>query len=131
MYTITIHRTFAAAHAIRLYDGSLEPLHGHNWSVDVTVAAEELDEIEVVMDFHALERALDHLLALVNNSNLNGVAPFADRDKPGSLKINPTAERVAWWIGTELAPQIPAHARLESVTIGEAPGCTATYRPRN
>ncbi len=118
MYEITIQREFCAAHAIRLYDGSLEPLHGHNWSVAVTVAAEKLDEIEVVMDFHELEKSLDQLLAQVNNRNLNDV-----------LTVNPTAERVAWWIGEHIGPTLPAHASLKTVIVGEAPGCTATYRP--
>ena len=38
-FEITTTRTFAAAHQLRLYDGSLEPLHGHNWRVQVTVCA--------------------------------------------------------------------------------------------
>ena len=49
-------RSFSAAHQLRLYDGSLEPLHGHNWQVKVTVVAAKLDSIGVVMDFHELER---------------------------------------------------------------------------
>jgi 6-pyruvoyltetrahydropterin/6-carboxytetrahydropterin synthase len=35
-FDITATRTFSAAHQLRLYDGSLEPLHGHNWVVRVT-----------------------------------------------------------------------------------------------
>jgi len=126
MFEITIARTFAAAHAIRLYDGSLEPVHGHNWPVEVTVAADELDEIGVVMDFHVLEQLVDGLVERLNNRHINEVAPFAGAD--GSLAINPTAERIAEWIGNEVAKGLPGHARLVSVRLGEAPGCTATYR---
>jgi len=130
MFEITISRVFSAAHAIRLYDGTLEPLHGHNWSVDVTVAAEELDDIEVVMDFHVLEKAVDELLARADNRDLNDIAPFAGGDDgDGEPAVNPTAERVAWWVGTQVAAALPARARLVSVRVGEAPGCTATYRP--
>ena len=108
----------------------MEPVHGHNWSVKVTVAADELDAMEVVMDFHVLEKAVDDLIAAVNNGHLNHVPPFAAAG-PGEneLAVNPSAERVAWWIGTEVAPQLPAHVRLTCVEIGEAPGCLATYRP--
>ncbi len=123
MFSITVHRVFSAAHAIRLYDGSLEPVHGHNWTVQVTVAAAKLDSIEVVMDFHPLEKTLDDLLARVHNRSLNDVEPFLN------TKVNPTAERVAWWIGEAVAKTLPANARLESVQVGEAPGCSATYRP--
>jgi 6-pyruvoyltetrahydropterin/6-carboxytetrahydropterin synthase len=123
MYEITISKTFAAAHAIRLPDGSLEPVHGHNWPVDVTVAADQLDAIETVMDFHVLEQAIDQLLTRVHNRHLNDVEPFI------KTKVNPTAERVAWWIATEIARSLPAGIRMVSVRVGEAPGCSATYRP--
>jgi 6-pyruvoyltetrahydropterin/6-carboxytetrahydropterin synthase len=122
MYEITVLRVFAAAHAIRLPNGSLEPLHGHNWAVEVSVSAADLDDLGLVMDFHALERALDELLARVANANLNDVEPFAGG-------VNPTAERVAWWLGTELAPRLPSGVVLGAVRIGEAPGCTATFHP--
>lgn len=123
MFEISVSKVFAAAHAIRLPDGSLEPVHGHNWSVQVTVASEQLDSIDTVMDFHDLERALDELLARVHNRNLNDVEPFI------GLRINSTAERVAWWIGTALQPGLPSGVRLVSVHVGEAPGCVAVYRP--
>jgi 6-pyruvoyltetrahydropterin/6-carboxytetrahydropterin synthase len=118
MYEITIRREFCAAHGIRLSDGSIEPLHGHNWTVAVTIGTQELDEIDVVMDFHVLETHLDELLATANNRNLNEV-----------LTVNPTAERVALWVGDHVNKALPSHARLISVQIGEAPGCTATWRP--
>jgi hypothetical protein len=35
-FQISTTREFAAAHALRVYDGSLEPVHGHNWRVRVT-----------------------------------------------------------------------------------------------
>lgn len=122
MYEITISKSFAAAHAIRLPDGSLEPVHGHNWPVDVTVASPGLDAIETVMDFHLLEKAVEGILTRMHNRHLNEVEPFVD------CKVNPTAERVAWWIGTEIAKALPPGVSLVSVRVGEAPGCAATYR---
>ena len=123
MYDITISKAFAAAHAIRLYDGSLEPIHGHNWAVDLTVTAPELDGMEVVMDFHLLEKLVDALLAKVHNRHLNEVEPFLN------CKVNPTAERVAWWLGTEVQKGLPGGLKVTCVRVGEAPGCTAIYRP--
>ena len=86
MYEISVSRVFSASHAIRLYDGSLEPLHGHNWTVEVTVAAAQLDAIDVVMDFHLLESLVDRLLATVNNRHLNEVEPFSPA--PGGITRN-------------------------------------------
>jgi len=125
MYEITVTREFAAGHAIYLPDGSLEPVHGHNWRVTVTVQSNELDEIETVMDFHILEKSLDELLATVHNRHLNEVEPFVGEN--GTLKVNPTAERVAWWIAEALKPTVSAPAKLVSVAVTEAPGCAAKY----
>jgi len=124
MYEITVSKIFAASHAIRLPDGSLEPIHGHNWPLDVTVESAELDGIETVMDFHVLEKTIEGLIAKVHNRHLNEVAPFI------GCKVNPTAERVAWWFGTEVAKTLPKGVTLVGVSVGEAPGCTATWRPR-
>ncbi len=126
MYEITVETAFAAAHAIRLPDGSLEPVHGHNWPVAVTVAADELDAIETVCDFHLLQGLVNAAVAPWRNNDLNRCAPFTDG--AGGLKINPTAERVAWAIAEQVTPGLPRHCRLVSVSVGEAPGCTAVWR---
>lgn len=126
MYEITVESIFAAAHAIRLPDGTLETVHGHNWPVKLTVSADELDAIETVCDFHLLQGLLNDALAPWQNNDLNRCEPFADGE--GGLKINPTAERVAWAIAKKVAPGLQGNCKLVSVSVGEAPGCTAVYR---
>lgn len=123
MYDIMIEKVFAASHAIRLPDGSLEPVHGHNWPVEVTVSCDELDAIETVMDFHDLEKIVEPLIRRVHNRHLNEVEPFVN------TQVNPTAERIAWWLATQIAKALPARVKLVSVKLGEAPGCYTTYRP--
>lgn len=122
MFEIIVDKMFAASHAIQLPDGSLEPVHGHNWPVRVTVAAEALDGIETVMDFHDLERIVDEVIRPWHNRHLNDVPPFDEGT------INPTAERVAWWIGEQVARRLPERVALRSARVGEAPGCMAVYR---
>src|SRR5256885_62704 len=109
-FDISITRHFSAAHALRLYDGTLEPLHGHNWIVTVVVSAERLDSIGVVMDFHDLERRVDAILAALHNRHLNDVPELAD--------LNPSAENVALHVGRSLAATdaLPKGVRLTSVT---------------
>src|SRR4051812_25399831 len=93
-FQITTTREFSAAHALRLYGGLLEPIHGHNWRVSVTVMADKLDSIGVVMDFHELERLVDEVIAPMHNRSLN--------DLPGFAKTNPTAENVAVHVAESL-----------------------------
>jgi 6-pyruvoyltetrahydropterin/6-carboxytetrahydropterin synthase len=119
MFEITVTREFSAAHQLRLYDGSLEPLHGHNWRVTVTVAAPALDAIGVVMDFHELERRIDAIVAPMHNSHLNDHEAFA--------RANPSAENVALHIARALPLDKPL--TLLSVEVWETPGCSAIYRP--
>ena len=120
MFELRVRRKFSAAHAIRMA-GQVEPLHGHDWRVSVRVRGEKLDGDGLLCDFHALERAVDEVIAPLHNRSLNQTPPF-DR-------TNPTAELVARHIGDALSPRLPAGARLHSVVVGEAPGCDAVYRP--
>jgi 6-pyruvoyltetrahydropterin/6-carboxytetrahydropterin synthase len=121
-FEITTTRAFAAAHQLRLYDGSVEPLHGHNWRVKVTVSAMKLDAIGVVMDFHELERLVDAIVAPLHNRHLNEVVPFA-------AELNPSAENVALHVGRTLAPRLPHGARLVSAEVWETDENSAVYRP--
>jgi len=121
-YQITIEAVFAASHALKLPDGTMEPVHGHNWPVAVTVAADGLDAMDCVMDFHELQRVVDEILRPWNSRHLNDVPPFAGG-------VNPSAERVAEHIGVTVSSQLPDGVALVSASVGEAPGCTAIYLP--
>lgn len=118
-FEIRITRGFCAAHQLRLYDGSLEPVHGHNWKVQITVRSPQLDAIGVVMDFHELERLVDRLIAPFHNRHLNEVAPF-DR-------VNPSAENVALHVGRSL--DLPGSVMLLAVEVWETAENSAVYLP--
>src|SRR5690349_5735463 len=118
-FDITATRHFSAAHQLQLYDGTLEPLHGHNWKVRVTVSARELDAIGVVMDFHELERLLGEIIRPMHNSHLNDLPAFVTR--------NPSTENVALVIGENL--KLPGGVKLVSVEVWETAENSAIYRP--
>src|SRR5688572_9528767 len=119
-FEITTTRTFAAAHQLRLPDGSLEPLHGHNWRVKVTVSAHKLDALGTVMDFHELERLLDEVVTPMHNRHLNELEPFV-------RELNPSAENVAFHIARSL--RLPSTVRLQCVEVWETDGNSAAYTP--
>jgi 6-pyruvoyltetrahydropterin/6-carboxytetrahydropterin synthase len=118
-FQIRTTRVFSAAHHLRLYDGSLEPLHGHNWRVQITVATAKLDAIGVVMDFHELERLVDAIILPMHNRHLNDLPEFSS--------LNPSAENVAWHIGQIL--KVPTPARLVSVEVWETAENSAVFLP--
>lgn len=118
-FTITTALEFAAAHRLRLYDGSWEPLHEHNWRVKVTVGAMELDSIGVVMDFHDLSKRVEAIVSPWRGRSLNELPPFRE--------ANPSAENVALHIGRELS--LPAAVKLAAVEVWETPENSAVYRP--
>lgn len=120
MFEISVTGWFAAAHQLRLLNGALEPLHGHNWRVVVTYEAPALDAMGVVVDFTILRPKLDQILAAMHDRFLNELPAFAGR--------NPSAENVALAIAEELTRQIPGPAVLTCVEVEEAPGCVARWK---
>ncbi|BAM03705.1 6-pyruvoyl trahydropterin synthase family protein [Phycisphaera mikurensis] len=142
MHEITVTTAFSAAHALRLPDGSLEPVHGHDWKLTLRVASEGLDAMGAVMDFHELQRLVDAAVARWRNADLNTLPPFAagvaagddgcgigSLDPPPGRAWNPTAERVAQEVAVRVAPGLPAGVRMRSVSVTEAVGCTARFTP--
>jgi 6-pyruvoyltetrahydropterin/6-carboxytetrahydropterin synthase len=117
-FEITITRDFSASHQLKLHDGSLEPLHGHNWHVVVTVSADRLDAIGVVMDFHELQRLVDEIVRPMHNAHLNALPAFSVR--------NPSAENVATHIAETI--RLPSNAHLVEVEVWETPDCRAKWR---
>jgi 6-pyruvoyltetrahydropterin/6-carboxytetrahydropterin synthase len=117
-FEISTTREFSASHQLRLYDGSMEPLHGHNWRVKVTVGSEGLDAMGVVMDFHELSAQVEKIVGRFHNGHLNEVKPFD--------AINPSAENVAMHVGRSLAPK--AGVRLVSVEVWETWDNSAVWR---
>ncbi len=120
MFELEVCSSFSAAHAILMH-GEREPLHGHDWQVEVLVGCDGLDADGLGCDFHALERALAEVVTPFRSRNLNETAPF-DR-------INPTAEHVARHIAQEMARRIERPLTIRRVRVTEAPGCAARYHP--
>ena len=118
-FLIRTTRYFSAAHQLKLYDGTLETVHGHNWKVTVTVERADLDQIGVVMDFHELERLVDKIIHPLHNNHLNTVVPFDS--------LNPSAENVALHIGRSLVLASPV--TLIAVEVWETAENSAVYAP--
>lgn len=121
MYEVIITGVFAAAHQLRLPNGELEPLHGHNWYVRAIFTGPELDPMGVLVDFTVIRPRVLEVLAKLNDTYLN--------ELPAFVRCNPSAEHVARHIADEISEFGQPAARLLSVEVEEEPGCFARYRP--
>lgn len=121
MFEVVITAWFSASHQLRLLDGSLEPLHGHNWHVRLTCRGPRLDAIGVLVDFTQLKPALNRVLDEMHDRHLNELPAFAQR--------NPSAENVAVVVAERIAIACPAGVAVSCVEVEESPGCCARYYP--
>ena len=94
MFEVSVEYSFAAGHALRGYKGKCENVHGHNYKVTVTVEGDKLNSIGLLMDFADLRAAVKGLVERFDHHFLNDLEPFKE--------INPSAENLACYLGTEL-----------------------------
>ena len=122
MYEITLKGGFSSCH--NLYDekGVFEPLHGHNFKVEVDLRRQELDSIGVVADFIVIKKELNAVLQQVDMAYLNKL--------PGLDGKNSSVENVARWIHDELSRRIKDKGvRIRRVTVWETEDAGASYFP--
>jgi 6-pyruvoyltetrahydropterin/6-carboxytetrahydropterin synthase len=120
MYQVSIQTCFSAAHRLRNYNGLCENLHGHNWKVEATVAAETLDCAGMVIDFSILKQKLQQILDVLDHQYLNEIDPFND--------LNPSSENLAAYLFERLTNALhDTPAQLVSVSVWESDRAKATY----
>lgn len=121
MYEVLVEQNFSSAHYLRNYHGQDEPLHGHNWKVQVRYRGKKLAEPEqYLVDFVEVRDLLAKVLARIDYKNINDVPPFNEK--------NPSAENIAAWIHAELSRALPS-CPPASVTVWETPEGAAVYSP--
>jgi len=119
MYEITVEGGFCAIHRLRYADGALEPSHGHDWRVTVSLRSAELDECGLVADFTEVQTQLNAITDHLHHTDLNEHEWFR-----GS---SPSAERVARVVYERLATCSIWGEKLHAVLVVEAVGCSACY----
>ncbi len=122
MYRVTQDGWISSSHQITRDDGSLEPIHGHNWRIQVTVEAEELRELGTVIDLDLLQRLLEQVLDDLDHVHLNDLPSFRERPV--------TAEGLAAHVAETLAPQVDdGRRRLAEVRVWMTDARYASYLP--
>lgn len=120
MYEAAYETTFCATHRLTKDGQPIEPLHGHDWRVEVVAAGDALDEIGVVIDFEVLKEVTREVAARFHYKDMNEHPDFAGRSV--------TAEVVARYFFDEVKKGLGGGGRLlRRARVWEAPGCSATY----
>lgn len=81
-YEILLLAEFSAAHRLRLLSGDWEPLHGHNWKVEVHVHGPRLDAIGLLADFTQLQPNLNRITAELHDTYLNELPALRSKIRP-------------------------------------------------
>lgn len=123
MFEVIIRQTFSSAHALRHYNGGTEPLHGHNFQIELVLRGKKLqNKVKYLVDFIAVQQALDTIVKPLDHVNLNETPPF-DRE-------NPSAENIAVYVGAEMKKRWRAPGvRIASITVWETPSQAARFIP--
>lgn len=121
MYKLMIETSFSSAHQLRGYKGKCENLHGHNWMVQVYVASNVLNEIDLVIDFHDIKSMTNEIISKLDHTLINNVFPFTEK--------NPSSENIARWIFESLKEKMAKHSgiKVSEVTVWESPTASASY----
>jgi len=136
MLTVTKTVKFDAAHVLTNHKGLCKNLHGHTYRVDLSVAQDDADTSDMVIDFKDLKRiaaeticdVFDH--AFIYNTESEGEREIAAVvEKHGmrtvALPFRSTAENLARHFYALLQPKIPG---LCAVKVWETADSSAEYR---
>ena len=133
MYEVTRELAFCYGHRLLQYEGKCAWLHGHNGTAVLTLAAADLDALDMVADFQVIraglggwiDAELDHRMILRRDDPV--LPALLDLGEPVYVvDFNPTAEALARLLfekARELGLPVTA------VRLCETPTCAATYRP--
>jgi len=103
---------FDSAHKLNDYEGQCANLHGHTYTLYVSIKG-EIKENGLVMDFKKLKEIVkEKVISKLDHKYINDII------------AQPTAENMCLWIWKELSSQL----NLYEIKLYETPDSFATYR---
>ncbi|MBP1748234.1 MAG: queuosine biosynthesis protein QueD [Deltaproteobacteria bacterium] len=120
MFTLCVKDSFAAAHRLVGYKGKCEELHGHNFTVEVGVAGEQLQDDGMLIDFTIIKGHLHEILDSLDHKYINDIPFFSARAS--------SAEYVAMYVFSEMEKRIGNdRVRMKMVRVWESDRAYASY----
>ncbi len=123
-YQLKVVTDFASAHTLRDYPGACSRMHGHNWKVELEVAATQLDNVGMGVDFKVMKQAANEVGDELDHRYLNDLEPFKE--------INPTAENIAAYMYKEISARINSDSiKVTALTLWETERACVRYSEEN
>ncbi len=134
-FALTVRETFAAAHQLVHHEGACQRLHGHTWTVELTVApsVEVLGHMPklpkgILIDFAEVKKVLRVVTNRLDHRCLNDVLKGAQLGRGSDvmeigcpIEHAPTAEVLCLWIAKQIRNGLPASIYVKAVTVYESP----------
>lgn len=137
MYTLQTSASFDSAHFLKGYKGKCSNIHGHRWTVEVTVASEDVEaegQIRgMVVDFKTLKEDLNGLVDELDHSLVIEEGSLKEKTKEALLEeefrivelpFRPTAENLAEYFYDEMEDK---EYQVVLVKVYETPNNCAGY----
>jgi len=131
------YHDISCGHRVVGHEGKCRFLHGHNYRIHFTVAADQLDEVGRVVDFSVIKTALcewleehfDHKFLIWEKDELLPQLHQVSGESLVVVPFNPTAENIAQYLVERIGPQQLKDypVRLVSCKVEETAKCSATY----
>ena len=130
---------FDSAHRIIGHSGNCKMLHGHRYTLEATFESDELNDLGMVIDFSIIKQKLTKWLN--TNWDHNAILSIIDKDlgdkiskitgqKIFYLKVNPTAENMAYFLLHKVCPIIfqDESVQCTQIKLYETPNCYVTVK---
>jgi 6-pyruvoyltetrahydropterin/6-carboxytetrahydropterin synthase len=120
MFEVAIFKTFSAAHLLAEIGGKCEELHGHNFKVEVSVGAPNLNSEGILIDFREVKKWLKDILDEMDHQYLNDLPFFTGK--------NPSSENIAYYVYQEMQARVKeAKVKVLRVKVWESENAVVTY----
>lgn len=137
MYTLQTSASFDSAHFLKGYEGKCSNIHGHRWTVEVTVASDTVEKEGqirgMVVDFKTLKKDLNELVDELDHSLIVEEGSLRERTREALLEdefrivelpFRPTAENLAEYFYDEIEEK---GYQVVLVKVYETPNNCAGY----
>lgn len=132
------YHDISCGHRVVGHEGKCRFLHGHNYRIHFSIAAEELDQLGRVIDFSViksqlcewLEENFDHKFLIWEQDEMLEQLRAITAESLVVVPFNPTAENIARYLVEEIGPkQLAGYAvQLIACKVEETAKCSASYR---